>query len=60
MRRRVAAAVRALVARGDVGAVCLGCAGMVGLDEVVREAAGEGVVVVDGVAAGVRVLLGLV
>ena len=51
----------------DVMAICLGCAGMVGLDEAVREACvremgeerGKLVHVVDGVKAGVAVLVGL-
>ncbi|KAI5811349.1 Asp/Glu/hydantoin racemase [Peziza echinospora] len=69
-RRMREATVRLLSAgkeegRGRVTVVCLGCAGMVGLEEVVREAAREGgykegeVVVVDGVRAGVLVLEGL-
>lgn len=52
----------------DVKAVCLGCAGMVGLEEAVREACveelgsveGGSVAIVDGVRAGVGVLVGLV
>lgn len=51
----------------DVKAVCLGCAGMVGLEEAVREACveelggerGKGVSIVDGVKAGVGMLLTL-
>ena len=51
----------------DVRAVCLGCAGMAGLEESVREACveemgetrGRTVHVVDGVKAGVSILVGM-
>lgn len=46
--------------RKEVGVVVLGCAGMAGMEEWVREVAGKGVRVVDGVRAGVGILLGLV
>ncbi|KAL0263668.1 hypothetical protein SLS55_002649 [Diplodia seriata] len=67
VRRRMVQATRRLVGRGDVGAVCLGCAGMAGMDEMVREACveelgeeeGRRVVVVDGVQAGVAWLEGM-
>lgn len=50
-----------------VRAICLGCAGMAGLDEAVRAGCidvlgredGEQVRIVDGVKAGVGVLVGL-
>lgn len=50
----------------EVGAICLGCAGMVGLDEAVREACleelgeekGKQVHIVDGVKAGIVQLFG--
>ncbi|QDS77208.1 hypothetical protein FKW77_002729 [Venturia effusa] len=68
VRRRMKEATRRLVSRGDVGAVCLGCAGMVGMEEMVREACveelgeerGGRVRVVDGVKAGVAWLEGAV
>lgn len=52
----------------SVQAICLGCAGMVGLDEAVRQActdvlgdeSGNLVSIVDGVKAGVGSLVGLV
>lgn len=52
---------------GQVRAICLGCAGMVGLDEAVRQACidvlgpetGRLVCIVDGVKAGVASLVGL-
>jgi len=58
---RVRGAVGRLVGgEGGVGVVVLGCAGMVGMEEWVREECGEGVRVVDGVKAGVGILQGLV
>lgn len=55
-----------LVRRGDVPVVCLGCAGMVGMEAIVREGV-RGVLgddgrvrAVDGVKAGVGMLVGLV
>jgi len=60
VEERVKSATKRLMAKGDVGVVVLGCAGMVGMEEWVRSVAGEGVRVVDGVRAGVGVLQGLV
>lgn len=71
---RLAAATRRLVAGdgpaepagradGQVEVMCLGCAGMVGLRDVVLAAArdvGRSVKVVDGVEAGVAMVLGMV
>ena len=56
------------VVRSEVGVICLGCAGMVGMESVVREAcidvlgpeAARRICVVDGVLAGVGVLEGLI
>ena len=45
---------------GEVGVVILGCAGMVGMDDWVKEVVPHHVRVVDGVVAGVGVLQGLV
>ncbi|KAL6715476.1 Protein dcg1 [Lecanora helva] len=60
---RVKEAARRLVDRtgreGRVGVVVLGCAGMVGMEEWVREVVGGEVRIVDGVRAGVGVLQGL-
>lgn len=66
VRRRMKDATKRLVRKGKVGAICLGCAGMVGMNEMVREACveelgtvdGERVRVVDGVQAGVAWLEG--
>jgi Asp/Glu/hydantoin racemase len=68
VRTRMKDAVKRLVKRGNVGAVCLGCAGMAGMDEMVREACveelgqveGGRVRIVDGVVAGVAWLQGAV
>ena len=72
VHRRIKEATKRLLDRnhrGDVRAICLGCAGMVGMEKIVREAcieklgdANGDVVfkVVDGVKAGVGVLQGLV
>lgn len=72
VRKRMKDAVKRLLktgkkdGKGDVGAICLGCAGMVGMDEMVREAcvdelgesAGKRVRIVDGVVSGVAWLEG--
>jgi len=72
VRRRMKDATKRLLDRdhsGNVRAICLGCAGMVGLEEVVREACleklgqveGTDIVrVIDGVKAGVGILQTLV
>ncbi|GAA5979449.1 hypothetical protein JCM21900_004949 [Sporobolomyces salmonicolor] len=65
VRERIKAAVKRLIGRAHargktLGAVCLGCAGMAGMDEMVREACvealgaerGREVQVIDGVKAG--------
>ena len=64
VKTRMLQATRRLVGRGNVGAICLGCAGMAGMNEIVREACigelgeenGKAVVIVDGVQAGVSFL----
>jgi len=68
VRRRMKDAVKRLLKKGKVGAICLGCAGMAGMDEMVREACveelgeeeGKRVRIVDGVTAGVAWLEGAV
>ena len=62
VRQKVKAATTRLLGDERVEVVVLGCAGMVGMDQWVREAAKEvkrEVRVVDGVKAGVGVLQGL-
>jgi len=66
VRERMKHAVQRLLRNGRVGAICLGCAGMAGMEEMVRgacveelgEEEGSGVRVVDGVVAGVAWLEG--
>jgi Asp/Glu/hydantoin racemase len=68
VRKRMKEATKRLIRKGDVGAVCLGCAGMAGMEEMVREACieelgeekGKKVRIVDGVKAGVAWLEGAV
>jgi Asp/Glu/hydantoin racemase len=60
--RRMKEATKRLVQTCEVGVVCLGCAGMVGMKEFVEQSAkqaGRPVRVVDGVEAGVAVLFGM-
>ncbi len=73
VRAKMTAATQRLLHRGQqdgmkpVQAICLGCAGMVGLDEAVRQACvevlgeerGRRISIVDGVKAGVGSLVGL-
>jgi len=68
VRKRMKDAVKRLLGKGNVGAVCLGCAGMAGMDEMVREACmeelgkanGGRVRIVDGVVAGAAWLEGAI
>jgi len=59
VRTKMKEATKRLLKRGKVGAICLGCAGMSGMNEMVREAAveelgdaGKEVRIVDGVMSG--------
>ena len=66
VRAKMKETTRRLLKKGNVGAICLGCAGMAGLNGAVREACleelgdkqGERVKIVDGVMAGVGTLVG--
>jgi Asp/Glu/hydantoin racemase len=66
VRKKMKDAVKRLLKKGKVGAICLGCAGMSGMDEMVREACieelgsvdGNRVRIIDGVMAGVAWLEG--
>ncbi|EFQ91078.1 hypothetical protein PTT_12195 [Pyrenophora teres f. teres 0-1] len=68
VRKRMKDAVKRLLNKEKVGAICLGCAGMAGMDEMVREACveelglvqGSRVKIVDGVMAGVAWLEGAI
>lgn len=67
VRKRMKDATKRLVKKANVGAICLGCAGMAGMNEMVREACveelgeerGGRVKIVDGVAAGAAWLEGV-
>jgi Asp/Glu/hydantoin racemase len=62
LHKRLKEATMRALEGGEVEVVCLGCAGMVGLGGAVRAAAkemGRTIRVVDGVEAGVGMLLGL-
>lgn len=68
VKTRMIEATRRLLRKGKVGAVCLGCAGMVGMEDWVKEAAiaelgaeqGSRIRIVDGVKVGFVMLEGLV
>lgn len=68
VRTKMIQATKRLVKDGDVKVICLGCAGMAGMDAMVRTACeeelgkekGKAVHVVDGVKAGIAILDGLV
>ncbi|KAI9664834.1 MAG: hypothetical protein M1821_006282 [Bathelium mastoideum] len=61
VKTRMLQATKRLVKRENVGAICLGCAGMAGMNETVRQGCveelgeheGRAVVIVDGVQAGI-------
>lgn len=65
VHRRLRDATERLVTKSEVGAICLGCGGMAGMGEAVREgclralgpARGSRVRVVDGIVAGVGMLV---
>ena len=60
VRSRVVEAAGRMVGKGyDVRVIVLGCAGMVGMEEWVKEGAGKELFIVDGVKAGVSALQGL-
>jgi Asp/Glu/hydantoin racemase len=66
VRQKMKDATKRLLRKGEVAAICLGCAGMSGMNEIVREAAieelggpgGSNINIVDGVQAGVSWLQG--
>ncbi|KAK2764413.1 hypothetical protein FQN54_009107 [Arachnomyces sp. PD_36] len=65
VHKRVREATERLVGNSQIGAICLGCAGMAGMEESVREGCvnalgpvkGSNVRIVDGVVAGVGILV---
>ena len=64
VKTRMLQATKRLAKREKLGAICLGCAGMAGTKEIVREGCieelgeqkGKAIVIVDGVEAGVSFL----
>jgi len=66
VRKKMKEATKRVLKKGDVGTICLGCAGMSGMNEMVREAAieqlgeveGKKIKIVDGVQAGAAWLEG--
>ncbi|TPX32989.1 hypothetical protein SmJEL517_g04034 [Synchytrium microbalum] len=64
VRSRMKETTKRLVRRGDIGAICLGCAGMADMDNLVREACieemgvdkGSRIFVVDGIISGLAFL----
>lgn len=66
VRMKITDAAKRLVKDGDVKVICLGCAGMAGMDALVRSAcieklgeSGKDIHIIDGVKAGIAVLNGL-
>ncbi|KAJ1306489.1 hypothetical protein OPQ81_007492 [Rhizoctonia solani] len=62
--RKIGEAAKVLVEDRGARAICLGCAGMVGMEEAITEALGEKwagkITIVDGVRVGVLLLSGMV
>ncbi|KAF8677510.1 flavin adenine dinucleotide binding [Rhizoctonia solani] len=62
--RKIGQAAKVLVQDRGASAICLGCAGMVGMEEAITQALGEKlaekVLIVDGVKAGVLLLSSMV
>ncbi|KAK9367028.1 Asp/Glu/hydantoin racemase [Lipomyces kononenkoae] len=59
VNQRIGEAAIKAVANG-AKAICLGCAGMAGMEEAITKAVGDKIKVVDGVVAGVELLVGLI
>ena len=67
VKSRMVEATKRLLDEKDIRVICLGCAGMAGMDIIVREAcieqrgekAGEEIHIIDGIAAGVSVIDGM-
>jgi Asp/Glu/hydantoin racemase len=60
VQRAMAEAAQKLVKEDHCDIIILGCAGMTGLEETIREAVGQNVTIIDGVVAGVHMLAGLI
>ncbi|KAK9236652.1 Asp/Glu/hydantoin racemase [Lipomyces kononenkoae] len=59
VNQRIGDAAIKAVANG-ARVICLGCAGMAGMEEAITRAVGDKIRVVDGVVAGVEILVGLI
>ncbi|KAG8902680.1 hypothetical protein FRB99_004269 [Tulasnella sp. 403] len=57
--KRIGDAAKRLVEVEGVDVICLGCAGMSGMEEAVKLSVGPNIHVVDGVKAGLELLVGL-
>ena len=60
VQRAMAEAAQRLVREDKCDIIILGCAGMTGLEQTVREAVGKTVTIIDAVVAGVHMLAGLI
>jgi Asp/Glu/hydantoin racemase len=60
VQRAMAEAALKLVQDDHCDVIILGCAGMTGLESIVREAVGKDVTIIDAVLAGVHMLAGLI
>ena len=60
VHRAMGEAAQKLVRDDHCDTIILGCAGMTGLEQTVREAVGKSVTIIDGVVAGVHMLAGLI
>ena len=60
VQRAMAEAALKLVREDHCDIIILGCAGMSGLEQTIRDAVGRDVTIIDGVVAGVHMLAGLI
>jgi len=60
VQRAMAEAAQKLVKEDQCDAIILGCAGMTGLEQTIREVVGKHVTIIDGVVAGVHMLAGII
>lgn len=60
VQRAMADAAKKLVREDHCDVIILGCAGMTGLEQTVRDAVGKNVTIIDAVVAGVHMLSGLI
>jgi Asp/Glu/hydantoin racemase len=60
VQRAMAEAAQKLVREDHCDIIILGCAGMSGLEQTIRDAVGRNVTIIDGLIAGVNMLAGLI